>query len=69
MIFVEETKIMKKLENVDRELHSIMSDLRTGREKPKMALKELQQLMKSHVKRDVDTTRLIRKMRDKKYDL
>ena len=58
---------MERLMNVDRELHSIMAELNT--EKPKMSLREIQQLMKSSVKRDIDTTKLIRKMRDKKYDL
>lgn len=66
---MEESIIMKKLENVDKELHSIMAELKTGKEKPKMTLKELQHLMKSSVKHDVDTTKLIRKMREKKYDL
>ena len=63
-----ESLVVKKLENIDRELHSIMDELKTGK-KPAMTLKELQQLMKSSVKRDVDTTKLIRKMREKKYDL
>ena len=62
-----ESLVVKKLENIDRELHSIMAELKN--EKPKMTLKELQQIMKSSVKRDVDTTKLIRKMREKKYDL
>jgi hypothetical protein len=66
---MEESLIMKKLENVDRELHSLMDNLKTSREKPAMTLKELQRLMKSSVKCDVDTTKLIRKMREKKYDL
>ena len=62
-----ESLVVKKLENIDRELHSIMAELKN--ENPKMTLKELQQLMKSSVKHDVDTTKLIRKMREKKYDL
>ncbi len=64
---MEKSLIMERLMNVDRELHSIMAELNT--EKPKMSLREIQQLMKSSVKRDIDTTKLIRKMRDKKYDL
>ena len=64
-----ESLVMKKLENIDRELHSVIEELKPSKEKPAMTLKELQQLMKSSVKRDVDTTKLIRKMREKKYDL
>lgn len=64
-----ESLVVKKLENIDRELHSIMEGLKTGKEKPSMTLKELQQLMKSSIKYDLDTTKLIRKMREKKYDL
>jgi hypothetical protein len=80
-MLMEETKIMKRLENVDRELHSIMADLKTGKEKPKIAIKkskpekpamsleELRDAFGKSVKSDVDPTKLIRKMRDRKYDL
>ena len=64
-----ESLVMKKLENIDRELHSVIEELKPSKEKPAMTLKELQQLMKLSIKRDVDTTKLIRKMREKKYDL
>ena len=66
-MFMEETNIAKKLEQVDRELHSIIGELKTN--KSKMTLKELRQLMKSHVKGDIDTTKLIREMRGKEYNL
>lgn len=67
MMIVEEKNIMKKLERVDSEVHSIMNELRGS--KPKMTLKELRRLMKSKVKEDIDTTKVIREMRDKEYDL
>ena len=64
---MEESIFIKRLENVDKELHSIMTELKN--ERPRMTLKELRRIMKSSVKYDIDTTKLIRKMRDKKYDL
>ena len=79
MILVEESVITKKLENVDRELHSIISELKAGKEKSKMAakkpekpsmsLKDLREAFGKSVKSDIDPTKLIRKMRDRKYDL
>lgn len=77
---MEEKNIMKKLERVDSELHSIISELK-GKEKPKMTLKEsrpekptmsleeLRETFGKSVKSDIDPTKLIRKMRDREYDL
>ena len=59
---------MERLEKVDAELHSILSKLK---EKPKeraMTLSELNKLMEKDVLAGVDATKLIREMRNKKYD-
>ena len=78
---MEEKNIMRKLERVDSELHSIMNELKTGKEKPKivvrksktekpaMSLEELRDAFGKSVKSDMDPTKLIRKMRDRKYDI
>lgn len=78
---MEETNIMRKLERVDSELHSIINELKGGKEKPKivikeskpekpaMSLEELREAFGKSVKSDIDPTKLIRKMRDRKYDL
>jgi len=64
---MEPTLILERLVNVDRELHSIIDELKP--KKPKMSLEELTELFSSSVKSDEDPTELIRKMRDKEYDL
>ncbi len=58
--------IMKKLETIDRELHLIISELKS--EKPKsMKLSELNKLMEKDRILDIDSTKLIREMREKEY--
>ncbi len=59
---------VERLEKMDAELHSILSKLK---EKPKertMTLSELNKFMEKDVLADIDTTKLIREMRDKEYD-
>ena len=64
---MEEELIAKKLENVDRELHAIMNELKP--KESKISLEELRELFSKHAKSDIDPTKLIRQMRDKEYDL
>ena len=66
MIFMKESLIIEKLRNVDKELHSIMEELEP--KKPAMSLEELREAFSKSVKSDIDPTKLIRKMRDRKYD-
>lgn len=65
---MEKTLFMKKLEKVDRELRSILTELKM--EKPKsMTVSELNKLMEKDRILDIDSTKLIREMREKKYGL
>jgi len=63
---MDESVLMKKLERVDDELHSLMSELK--RPKKPMPLSALNKLMEKDRVSDADSTRLIREMRDKEYD-
>ena len=63
---MDESVLMKKLERVDDELHSLMSELK--RPKKPMPLSALNRLMEKDRVSDADSTRLIREMRDKEYD-
>ncbi|ODS42859.1 MAG: hypothetical protein MSIBF_06215 [Candidatus Altiarchaeales archaeon IMC4] len=65
---MENALIMERLENVDRELHSLMGELVVGKHKV-LSLSELNKLMAEDRVSDVDSTKLIREMRDKEYDL
>ena len=80
---MKESLIMKKLRSVDRELHSIMEELEPKR--PSKSLKEIREEFSKHTQSlslselnkimerdrisDEDSTVLIRKMRDRKYDV
>lgn len=67
---MRESLIMKKLKNVDRELHSIMEELEEPKKHRKvLSLSELTKLMEKARISDEDSTELIRKMRDREYDL
>lgn len=66
---MEKSLIMKKLENVDKELHSIMDELIVKKPGKVPSLSELNKLMEKDRISDIDTTKLIRGMRDKEYDL
>ena len=58
---------MKKLKNVDRELHSIMEELEPKKHRKALPLSELTKLMGEARISDEDSTELIRKMRDREY--
>lgn len=66
---MEEELIVKRLKNVDRELHLVMDELERKEPKKAMSLSELNELMEKERLLDVDTTKLIRKMREKEYGL
>ncbi len=64
-----ESLVMKKLENIDRELHSIMGELKTEKPRKSLSLAELNELMEKDRILDIGTTELIREMRHKEYNL
>ena len=68
---MEEELLVKRLENVDREIHLIIEGLRLSTKKHKKvaSLEELNKLMEEDRILDVDSTELVREMRDKEYDL
>lgn len=61
--------IAEKLRNVDKELHSIMEELDPKKHRKVLSLSELTKLMEKARISDEDSTELIRKMRDREYDL
>ncbi|MBN2251831.1 MAG: hypothetical protein JW724_07145 [Candidatus Altiarchaeota archaeon] len=64
---MKEASIIKKLESMDREIHSIMDELREKRDVP--SLSELNRSMEKDLQSDEDPTELIRKMRRRQYSL
>ncbi len=64
---MEETLLVKRLMNVDRELHSLIFELKSKKHK-KLSLSELNKLMKKDRILDIDSTKLIREMRDREYN-
>lgn len=56
---------MEKLKNVDKELHLIMEELEPKKHRKVLSLSELTKLMEKARISDVDSTKLIRKMRDR----
>ncbi|HLD33966.1 hypothetical protein A3A21_03685 [Candidatus Jorgensenbacteria bacterium RIFCSPLOWO2_01_FULL_45_25b] len=62
---MNESLIVKRLVTVDRELHNLLDELRMKH--PKMSLSQIRRLMKSAS--DEDPTVIVRKMRNKEYDL
>ena len=61
--------IAERLRNVDKELHSIMDELEVKEHRKVLSLSELTKLMEKARISDEDSTELIRKMRDREYDL
>ena len=61
--------IAEKLRNVDKELHSIMDELEPKKHRKALSLSELTKLMEKARISDEDSTELIRKMRDREYDV
>ena len=66
---MEESLIVERLKNVDKELHSIMEELEVKKHKKSLSLSELNRLMEKDRVLDVDSTKLIREMRDREYNL
>lgn len=66
---MEDSLIMEKLRNVDKELHSIMDELEVKKHNESLSLSELNKVMERDRISDEDSTELIRKMRDKEYNL
>ena len=78
-----ESLIVKRLKDVDRELHSIMDELEPkssvmsleelreamNKSAKSLSLSELNKVMERDRLSEEDSTKLIRKMRDRKYDL
>ena len=67
---MEQSLLTKRLEKVDKELHLIIAELKNNKSIKKLiSLEELNKLMEKERVLDIDTTKLIREMRDKEYDL
>jgi len=64
---MNELVIRKRLEKVDKELHSLIEELNPKRQR--MSLEELRELFKYDLVSDEDPTELIRKMRDRRYSV
>jgi len=78
-----ESLIVKRLKDVDRALHSIMDELEPkssvmsleelreamNKSAKSLSLSELNKVMERDRLSEEDSTKLIRKMRDRKYDL
>ena len=60
--------MVRKLENMDKELHIIMSLLKSKKQRESPSLEEIRELF-NDIKSDEDPTELVREMRDKEYDL
>ena len=67
---MEQSLLTKRLEKVDKELHLIIAELKNNKSIKKLiSLEELNKLMEKERVLDIDTTKLIREMRDKEYNL
>jgi len=64
----DEPLIVERLMNLDMELHSIINELKVKKHK-KLSLSELNRIMEKDRTSDVDSTKLVREMRDKEYGL
>ena len=63
LIIMKKTDIERRLEIMDRELHSMLSKVRSGKRIP---LKELKDKISSRAK-ESDTTEFVSKMRKREY--
>jgi hypothetical protein len=68
-LIIKEELIVKRLVDVDKELHSIIEELSINRHNKSLSLSELNKLMEKDRILDIDSTELIREMRDRAYDL
>ncbi len=60
-------QVVERLEKVDRELHLILGRLKESPQKRVLTLSQLNRLMEKEASAGVDTTKLIREMRDREY--
>ena len=65
----KETLIIGRLMNPDRELHSIIGELKGVKGHEKLSLSELNKIMEKDRILAADSTKLIREMRDKEYGI
>ena len=63
---MEET-FVKRLLNVDRELHLLIEELSSEKQQEELSLEELRELFSKDIISDEDPTELIRQMRDREY--
>lgn len=63
---MRESSILKRLELVDKELHSLMDELKPKSRKS-LSLSELNECMEKDRISDEDSTDILRRMRDRKY--
>ena len=66
---MQDSLVLERLEHLDRELHTVMADLRKREPKNKMSIDELSEKLGRERVSDEDSTELIREMREKEYDL
>jgi hypothetical protein len=65
---MKEAVILKRLEQVDREIHSLIDEIKL--KKPKaLSLSELSGRMEKDRLSDEDSTKVLREMRDRKYSV
>ena len=62
-----EKSMRKRLEFIDKELHVLLDALQP--KEARISPQEIRELLASKVKEDFDTTKLIRSMRNKEYDV
>jgi len=63
---MKEAILLKRLELVDRELHSLIDEIKL--KKPKaLSLSELNECMEKDRLSDEDSTKILREMRNRKY--
>ena len=65
---MEDKLLVRKLENMDKELHIIMSLLKLKKQRDSPSLEEIRELF-DDIESYEDPTELVREMRDKEYDL
>ncbi len=63
-----EEQILEKLRAADRELHRVIVRLSEKKTKRSVSLRELNRIMRKEAILNVDTTKLIRSMREKNYE-
>ena len=62
-----EEAFVKRLLNVDRELHLLIEELSSEKQEEELSLEQLNEIMQKDRISDEDSTLLIRQMREKEY--